>query len=64
MIAKPNAGMPRLVNDQQVYDMSPADMARHMQACVDAGALVIGACCGSTPAHIRTIAQSIRRQIT
>jgi len=62
LIAKPNAGMPRLVNDQQVYDMSPAEMARHIQSCVDAGARVIGACCGSTPAHIRAIAQSVKRQ--
>ena len=60
VIAKPNAGLPKLVGDEQVYDMGPEEMAGHMMRCVDAGARVIGSCCGSTPEHIRAIAAALR----
>lgn len=60
LIAKPNAGLPRLVEDKQVYDMSPEDMARQMLECIRAGARIVGGCCGSTPAHIRAMARALR----
>ena len=59
IIAKPNAGLPRLVGDEQVFDMGPEEMAGHMMRCVDAGARIVGACCGSTPEHIRAIAAAL-----
>jgi len=59
LIAKPNAGLPQLVDGQQVYHMPPEEMARYMMDCVAAGARVIGSCCGSTPNHIRAIAAAL-----
>jgi len=56
LVAKANAGLPRMVSGAAVYDATPevmADFALRLQA---AGATIIGACCGSTPEHIRAIA--------
>lgn len=60
LVAKPNAGLPRLIEDKQVYDMSPEDMARHILECVRVGARIVGGCCGSTPAHIRAMARALQ----
>lgn len=58
VIAKPNAGMP-VINDQgeAVYNMAPQDFARHMKVLVENGALLIGGCCGTTPAFIKETAK-------
>jgi 5-methyltetrahydrofolate--homocysteine methyltransferase len=53
LMAQPNAGQPRLVSMQVVYDESPDDMAAGVAPLLAAGASIIGACCGSTPEHIR-----------
>lgn len=64
LAAYPNAGMPRLIDDRTVYDLPPAEMAAGYPAILDAGANIVGACCGSTPEHIRRIAAVVRdRQI-
>jgi 5-methyltetrahydrofolate--homocysteine methyltransferase len=55
LIAQSNAGMPQLVGDRFEYDASPDEMARHAIALRDLGVDLIGACCGSTPAHVATI---------
>jgi 5-methyltetrahydrofolate--homocysteine methyltransferase len=60
LIAKPNAGLPRLVDGRTVYDMGPADFAQHIPAFVDLGAQIVGACCGSTPDHIATLGEQLR----
>lgn len=52
VMAQPNAGQPALVQMKLVYDESPADMAAGVEALLDAGANIIGGCCGSTPEHI------------
>ncbi len=56
VIAKPNAGMP-VIDDQgnAVYSMTSSDFARHMKALVDAGAVLVGGCCGTTPEFIRAL---------
>ena len=54
IIAKPNAGLPGLdENGQTVYDMKEAEFAEGMKLLVEAGASVIGGCCGTTPDHIQ-----------
>jgi 5-methyltetrahydrofolate--homocysteine methyltransferase len=58
---KPNAGLPRMLGDSAVYDVSPEDLAQAARDYVAAGARVVGGCCGSTPAHVRAIAEAIRR---
>jgi 5-methyltetrahydrofolate--homocysteine methyltransferase len=58
---KPNAGLPRMTGDSAVYDVSPDDLARAARGYVEAGARIVGGCCGSTPEHVRAIAEAIRR---
>ena len=60
LAAYPNAGIPRVVDDKTVYDLTPDAMAAAFPAIVAAGARIVGACCGSTPAHIRKIAETVR----
>ncbi len=59
LIAKPNAGLPRLVEDEVVYDASPEQMADLARRYVELGVQVVGGCCGSTPAHIAAIAAAL-----
>jgi methionine synthase I (cobalamin-dependent) len=59
LIAKPNAGLPHMVGDDVVYDATPEDMAEYARRFVALGARVVGACCGSTPAHIAAIAEAV-----
>jgi len=53
VMAQPNAGQPKLVNMKVCYDETPEQMARGVEGLLDAGANILGACCGSTPEHIR-----------
>jgi 5-methyltetrahydrofolate--homocysteine methyltransferase len=62
LAAYPNAGIPKMVGDKTVYDLTPEDMAAAYPAILAAGARIVGACCGSTPAHIRQIALVVRKQ--
>jgi methionine synthase / methylenetetrahydrofolate reductase(NADPH) len=58
--AQPNAGLPRDVQGRQFYMGSPEYMAKFAKRFVQAGARFVGGCCGTTPAHIKLIADSIR----
>jgi methionine synthase I (cobalamin-dependent)/5,10-methylenetetrahydrofolate reductase len=58
--AQPNAGMPREVSGRSMYMASPEYMATYAHHLVQAGARVVGGCCGTTPAHIRAIVEGIR----
>ena len=53
VMAQPNAGQPKLVNMKVVYDETPEQMVAGVAPILDAGARILGACCGSTPEHIR-----------
>jgi 5-methyltetrahydrofolate--homocysteine methyltransferase len=57
---KPNAGVPRMVGDQAVYEATPEIIAAHVGRYVEQGARIVGGCCGSTPAHVAAIAAAIR----
>jgi methionine synthase I (cobalamin-dependent) len=59
LIAKPNAGVPRLIKRQVVYDATPEKMAELASHYVELGARIVGACCGSSPAHIAAMAAAI-----
>ena len=52
-----NAGLPKNVNGVDVFPETPEDMARQVPALVKAGANIVGGCCGSTPAHIKAMAE-------
>ncbi len=58
--AQPNAGMPREVGGRSMYMASPEYMATYARHLVQAGARLVGGCCGTTPEHIRAIAEGIR----
>ena len=59
LVAKANAGIPELVQGKAVYRASPETMADYAIQSYQAGARVIGACCGSTPDHISAIVESL-----
>lgn len=59
ILAQPNAGKPRLVDDKTVFEMAPADFASGIAECLQAGASLVGGCCGSTPEHIRAVAEML-----
>lgn len=59
ILAQPNAGIPKLVDDQTVFDMTPKEFARGISECLKNGAGLVGGCCGTTPAHIRAVADYI-----
>ena len=59
LVAKANAGVPHLLAGRPVYGAGPDDMARYAIAAAEAGARVIGACCGSTPDHLRAMRNAL-----
>jgi len=59
ILAQPNAGMPVRVNDVDQFPESPEAMASLVIKLVAAGATIIGGCCGTSPAHIRAIAEAL-----
>lgn len=60
IIAKPNAGLP-VLNEEgaTVYDMEEAEFAEGMKLLIDAGASVIGGCCGTTPSYIAAAKEAV-----
>jgi 5-methyltetrahydrofolate--homocysteine methyltransferase len=58
--AKPNAGLPRVVDNHEVYDADPEYMGQIAQQLLNAGAQIIGGCCGTTPAHVAAMATTIK----
>lgn len=58
--AQPNAGMPRDVGGRTMYMASPEYMATYARHLVQAGAKVVGGCCGTTPEHIRAMVEGVR----
>lgn len=58
--AQPNAGLPRNVQGRQMYMCSPEYMAEFSRRFIQVGASFIGGCCGTTPAHIKLLADAIR----
>jgi 5-methyltetrahydrofolate--homocysteine methyltransferase len=59
LLAQPNAGRPKLIGDQAVFDMEPIQYAEGVAQCIQAGAQVVGGCCGTTPNHIRAVSEMI-----
>lgn len=62
LIAYPNAGLPRIQGGRTTYELPPDEMAAGYPPILDAGANIVGACCGSTPAHITRIAEVVRKR--
>ncbi len=60
ILAKPNAGLPELEDDKTVYKMTPQEFADTAVALVNAGASIVGGCCGTTPEHIKALSDAVR----
>lgn len=60
LIAKPNAGLPELEDGKTVYKMTPDMFADAMRGLVEAGASIVGGCCGTTPEHIRALTEAVK----
>ena len=59
ILAQPNAGIPRLVGGDTVFDMKPKEFAQGVAECVSAGARLVGGCCGTSPDHIRALCDTL-----
>ncbi len=62
VIAKPNAGLPKLDADgNTVYEMTPEAFGEQMKYVIEAGATIVGGCCGNTPEHIGKLAETVAK---
>jgi 5-methyltetrahydrofolate--homocysteine methyltransferase len=59
VMAQPNAGQPKLVNMKICYDETPQQMVKGVVPLLEAGANIVGGCCGSTPDHIRAFRRAM-----
>ncbi len=60
---QPNAGLPSRLGERLIYLSSPAYMAEYAGRMLDAGARLVGGCCGTTPAHIRAMRETVDRHV-
>jgi 5-methyltetrahydrofolate--homocysteine methyltransferase len=58
--AKPNAGLPQLVDGSTVFNVTPAQMGAAAKRYISLGARVVGGCCGNTPDHIAAITKAVK----
>ena len=59
LLVKPNAGLPVMQGGRAIYELTPDNFARKMEQMADMGISMLGGCCGTTPAHIRALAQRV-----
>jgi 5-methyltetrahydrofolate--homocysteine methyltransferase len=64
LIAKPNAGLPHADGGELVYDVTPEIMAEYAQKFSAEGVKIFGGCCGSTPAHIQAVVETLKASPT
>jgi 5-methyltetrahydrofolate--homocysteine methyltransferase len=60
---KPNAGLPRMVDDVAMYDVGPEMMGGYAARFMTAGAQIVGGCCGNSPEHVAAIARAVKREL-
>jgi len=63
VMAQPNAGQPKLVDMKVCYDETPEEMVKGVVPLLDAGVNILGACCGSTPDHIRAFRKAMDQHL-
>ncbi|MCC8180278.1 MAG: homocysteine S-methyltransferase family protein [Planctomycetes bacterium] len=59
LLVHSNAGVPELINGKTVFRESPESMAAGVATLVEAGANIIGGCCGTTPEHIKAMGKEL-----
>ena len=60
LIAKPNAGKPRLENGVTIFDMDSESFASYAEELVEAGVNALGGCCGTTPEYIKRVGEKAK----
>jgi len=63
LVAKANCGIPRYVDGAIRFDGTPELMAEYARLAIDAGARIIGGCCGTTPEHLRRMHQALESHV-
>lgn len=61
LIAKPNAGLPKLIDGKTVFSMSAAEFGSHVNSLLEAGVNLIGGCCGTSPEYIKEISERVQK---
>ena len=64
VIVNPNAGLPKVVNGQTIFDVKPEDFVATMEEIKNLGATILGGCCGTTPEYIQKLTEKIKNQQT
>lgn len=64
IIAKPNAGLPELVDGETIYAMTSEEFAQYGKELIKAGASMLGGCCGTTPEHIKALVEATKTMET
>ncbi|MHC4203382.1 MAG: homocysteine S-methyltransferase family protein [Planctomycetota bacterium] len=62
VLAQPNAGKPKLIDGRTVFEMAPAPFAAGISECIRTGARLVGGCCGTSPDHIRAVAEILEQK--
>ena len=60
LVAKPNAGMPKLIDGETVFSMNAEEFGNFAEQFVNAGVNIYGGCCGTTPEHIKSVTDNIK----
>lgn len=63
LMVQPNAGLPHMIDGETVYDVHPDDFAQAMEPLLEAGATVVGGCCGTTPEFIAKLTELVRGRV-
>jgi 5-methyltetrahydrofolate--homocysteine methyltransferase len=63
LVAKANCGIPQYVDGEIRFNGTPELMAEYARLALDAGARIIGGCCGTTPEHLRTMRQALETHV-
>jgi 5-methyltetrahydrofolate--homocysteine methyltransferase len=62
LVAKPNAGLPKIYDQLAVYDTPPRDFAAYTRQFIACGVALIGGCCGTTPEYIGMLSERIKHK--
>ena len=62
LVAKPNAGLPRFENGRTVFPMGEDEFAGYVPELLEKGAVILGGCCGTTPRHIKALADRLKKE--
>jgi 5-methyltetrahydrofolate--homocysteine methyltransferase len=60
LVLYPNAGIPKLVGNRTVFEVSPKELIDELKASLEAGASILGGCCGTTPEYIEMLSDRIK----